>query len=182
VAKPKLRLTADYIWETPDDGNRYEVIDGKLFVTPPPTWGHQFGLGNLYGIVWSFVHPRQLGFIVFAPTGVVLDPETGVEPDLLYISKQRSEIIVERGVEGAPDLVVESLSPSTQRRDRGIKMRKYAESGVPHYWILDSRPRTLEAYRLKDDGYELIGVYKSGDIFRPELFSGLEISIDGLWT
>jgi Uma2 family endonuclease len=177
-----VRFKADDIWDTPDDGKRYEVIDGELYVTPPPTWTHQYGSGTLYGYLWRHIFPRRLGKIVTAPVGVVLDDENGLQPDLVYVSRERLGIISERGVEGAPDLVVEVLSPSTQSRDRGIKMRRYAAAGVPHYWILVPRARALEAYRLGENGYELLGTYGPGTVFRPELFADLEIPIDDLWA
>jgi Uma2 family endonuclease len=182
LAKPHVRFKADDIWDAPDDGNRYEVIDGELYVTPAPGWSHQIALGNLYLAVGSYVRQHRLGYLVQAPTGVALDPESGVEPDIVYVSRERASIISERGVEGAPDLVVEALSPSTAARDRGIKMRRYAAAGIPYYWILDPRTRALEAYRLAAEGYEQVGSFQAGDVFRPELFPGLEIAIDDLWT
>jgi Uma2 family endonuclease len=169
------------IWDTPDDGTRYEVIDGKLYVTPPPVWKHQIGLANLLLIVGLFIRSHKLGKIVPAPLGVVLDEHNGVQPDIVYVSRERLGIISERGVEGAPDLVVEVLSPSTRARDKGIKMRRYAAAGVPHYWQLDPTTDSLEAYRLTEQGYELVGRYGPGALFRPELFPGLEIPIDDLW-
>lgn len=181
-ARAKVRFLASDIWDAPEDGNIYEVIDGELYVTPPPSWGHQLGVSGLLVLVGSHVRANGLGYIVPAPTGVVLDPGTGVEPDLVFVSKERASIISERGVEGAPDLVVEMLSPSTAARDRGIKMRRYAAAGVPHYWIGDSRTRTLQAYRLSPEGYQLVGSFGPGTIFRPELFPGLEIPIDELWA
>jgi Uma2 family endonuclease len=177
-----VRFKAEDIWDCPDDGKRYEVIDGQLYVSPAPGWHHQRGLSKLHLLVAGYVYSRGLGEVVMAPLGVVLDDENGVQPDLIYISNERAQIIVERGLEGAPDLVAESLSPSTESRDRGIKMRRYAASGIPHYWLLDSRIRALEAYRPGPNGYELIGIYRAGDVFRPELFSGLEIPIDELWA
>ena len=117
-----------------------------------------------------------------APVAVVLDEENGVEPDIVFVSQERLGIITEKGVMGAPDLVVEVLSPSTESRDRGIKMRRYAAAGVPHYWLLDYRRRRLEAYRLGAQGYELTGTYGPGDTFRPELFQDLGIPIDDLWA
>jgi Uma2 family endonuclease len=111
---------------------------------------------------------------------VVLDDENGLQPDLVYVSRERAGIITERGIEGAPDLVIEILSPSTAKRDRGIKMRRYAAAGVPHYWIVDPRTRTLEAYRLGEQGYVQTGLYGPGSVFRPDLFPGLEIPIDEL--
>ena len=177
-----VRFKADDIWDTPEDGNRYEVIDGELFVTPPPIEPHQRAEGVLFGYLWQYVHPRRLGRLYPAPVGVVLDDANGLQPDLVYVSRERQGIIVERGIEGAPDLVVEILSPSTRSRDRGVKMRRYAAAGVPHYWIVDPRSRALEPYRLTDEGYDLLGSFGPGTTFRPALFPGLEIPIDDLWT
>jgi Uma2 family endonuclease len=180
-ARAPVRYKAEYIWETPDDGNRYEVIDGVLYVTPPPSWMHQRGLMKIAVIVGGHVYREGLGEIVQAPVGVVLDEHNGVQPDIVYINRERQAIIVERGVEGAPDLVVEMLSPSTRGRDRGVKMRRYAAAEVQYYWIGDPRSRTIEEYRLVDCAYEQLGVYGPGMIFRPQLLPGLEIPIDEIW-
>jgi Uma2 family endonuclease len=182
MALPKrVRFKATDIWQTPDDGKRYEVIDGELYVSPPPGELHQNGLMNLAGRLWTHVRANQLGKVYPAPFGVVLDDENGVQPDIVYVSRARADIVSERGVFGAPDLVVELFSPSTRARDRGIKLRRYAAAGVPHYWTLDPRRRTLEARELAESGYELVGVFGPGTVFRPTLFPGLEIPIDDLW-
>ncbi len=182
MAVPReVRYTADYIWQAPDDGNRYEVIDGELYVNPPPSWEHQNTASELLMRVRHHVRARQLGHVVTAPVGVVLDAGAGVQPDLVYVSNEHADIITERGVEGTPDLVVEILSPSTRRNDLGVKMERYAGAGVPHYWIADPRTHTLEARELAGGAYEVTGIYGPGDIFRPSLFPGLEIPIDELW-
>jgi Uma2 family endonuclease len=182
--RSSIRFRADDIWDTPEDGNRYEVIDGELYVSPPPIEPHQRASGALHYYVTHHVRQRRLGRVYFAPLGVVLDEENGVQPDLVYISRERLGIIAERGVEGAPDLVVEILSPSTRARDRGIKMRRYAAAGIPHYWFVDPRTSSLEEYHLTEQGYELVGSYGPGSISRPALFPvpGLEIPIDDLWA
>jgi Uma2 family endonuclease len=182
MAARGVRFKADDIWDAPEDGKIYEVIDGELYVTPAPAWRHQCALNKLNWPIAAYVYSRGLGEVVTAPTGVVLGDENGVEPDLLFLSRERLHLISERGVEGAPDLVVEVLSPSTQARDRGIKLRRYAAAGVPQYWILDLDAPALEAYRLGEQGYELAGRYGPGAIFRPELFPGLEIPLDDLWS
>ncbi|HYU17771.1 MAG TPA: Uma2 family endonuclease [Chloroflexota bacterium] len=182
AVRGSVRFKADDIWEAPEDGNRYEVIDGELLVTPAPSWGHQVASAGLFLRLGTYVRRRRLGQVVSAPTGVALDEETAVQPDLVYVSRERAGIISERGLEGAPNLVVEVLSPSTQARDRGIKMRRYAAAGIPHYWLVDPSARTLEPYRLGERGYESGGVYGAGTTFRPELFPGLEIPIDELWS
>jgi Uma2 family endonuclease len=145
-----VQFLATDIWDTPDDGNRYEVIDGELFVTPPPKWGHQRGLSKLHIRLGAWIYDHDLGEIVEAPVGVVLDEHNGLQPDIVYVSRERLEIINESGIEGAPDLVVEALSPSTRTRDKGVKMRRYAAAGVRHYWQLDPGIETLEAYQLTE--------------------------------
>jgi Uma2 family endonuclease len=176
-----VRFLATDIWDTPDDGKRYEVIDGELYVTPPPKWSHQRGLSKLHIRLGAWIYDNNLGEMVEAPVGVVLDEHNGLQPDIVYVSRERLHIISERGVEGAPDLVVEALSPSTRARDKGVKMRRYAAAGVSHYWQLDPRTEFLDAYRLIEQDYELTGRYGPGSVFRPELFPGLEIPIDELW-
>ncbi|MBI2320643.1 MAG: Uma2 family endonuclease [Chloroflexi bacterium] len=182
AVRGRVRFKADDIWEAPDDEYRYEVIDGELFMTPSPSWKHQEALMKLSAYLALWVFPRQLGRLVQAPLGVVLDAETAVQPDLLYVSRERGGIISERGVEGAPDLVVEVLSPRTVARDRGIKMRRYAAAGIAHYWIVDPEARTVESYRLTEQGYERTGVHGPSSIFEPALFPGLAIPVDDLWS
>jgi Uma2 family endonuclease len=182
MARAKVRFRADDIWDAPEDQYRYEVIDGDLYLTPAPAWRHQLSLMKLSVVVGAWIYGHDLGFVVQSPVGVKLDEENGVQPDLIYVSRGRADIISERGVEGPPDLVVEVLSPSTSARDRGIKMRRYAAAGVKHYWILDSLGPAIEVYELGLQGYDLIGVFGPGTIFRPVLFPGLEIEVDEIWT
>ncbi len=179
----RVRYKALDIWDTPDDGNRYEVIDGQLYVSPAPVPEHQGASGELFFLTQTHIRSRQLGGRLYsAPIGVVLDEDNGLQPDLVYISRERLGIIGDKAIEGAPDLVVEILSPGTRSRDRGKKLQRYAAAGVPHYWIVDPRTRALEAYVLIDGEYEQTGTYGRGSVFRPDLFPGLEIPIDDLWA
>ena len=182
AGRSRVRFKAGDIWDVPDDNLRYEVIDGELFMTPAPSWQHQSSLMRLSFLIYGWVSARNLGSVVQAPVGVVLDEENGVQPDLVFIARERFHIISERGVEGPPDLLVEVLSPSTEARDRGVKMRRYAAAGIPHYWLLNPRARALEAYVLGENGYEPAGIHGPGSIFRPALFPGLEIPIETLWA
>lgn len=113
---------------------------------------------------------------------MVLDPETGVQPDLVYVAQARAGIISERGIEGAPDLVVEVLSPSTRARDLGIKLRRYARAGIPHYWVVDPLARTLVAHERHAGAYMAAAPLEGSATFRPTLFPGLEIPLDPLWA
>jgi Uma2 family endonuclease len=181
MTTPGVRFLASYLWETPDeDGNTYEVIDGILYIYPIPWWTHQLQLGHLNLFVANWVHDHRMGYVVGGRTGVVLDEYTGVQPDLLFVSYAREHLISERGVEGPPDLVVEVLSPSTEVRDRGLKLRRYAASGVTHYWMLDTDGPRIEERVLEEGGYRLIGTFGPGETFRPTLYPGLEIELDAL--
>ncbi|HEX8430067.1 MAG TPA: Uma2 family endonuclease, partial [Longimicrobium sp.] len=119
--------------QLPDDGNRYELIDGELHVTPAPRSQHQDILVELTIAAGGFVKAHGLGKFYVAPTDVFLGEGDCVQPDLLFIRSDRLSIISERGVEGAPDLVIEIVSPSTGLRDRGLKRERYAQCGVPLY-------------------------------------------------
>ena len=177
-----VRFRAEDIWETPDDGNRYEVIDGDLYLTPPPVVIHQRGGGRLYGYIWRYLDEHPIGEVFMAPIGVTLDASNGLQPDIVYVSNERRGIIKERGIEGAPDLVVEVLSRSTEARDRGVKLRRYAAAGVTHYWLLAPRTASLETYALADAGYETAATYGPGCVFSPAPFPGLDVPIDALCT
>lgn len=118
---------------------------------------------------------------IVSRVSVVLDASTGVIPDLVYVARERREIISERGVEGAPDLLVEVLTPWSDSVDRGSRMRVYAAAGVPHCWLLDIARRALEVYALRASVYECVGTYHVGDVFKPKLFAGLTIRIADLF-
>ncbi len=177
----RVRFRADDIWDMPDDGKRYEVIDGELYMTTAPDLDHQQPLSALLGYIWPYLRAHRVGSIFTAPVGLILDEENGIQPDLVYVSRERAGILTRRGIRGVPDMVAEVLSPSTETRDRGVKQRRYAAAGVRYYWIIDPERHTLEAYRLGERGYEFTGTYGPGERFHPELFPGLEIPIDDLW-
>jgi Uma2 family endonuclease len=175
-------LTYRDLWHTPEDGNRYEIIDGEAYVTPPPLTGHQRALRNLGRILDRYVTENNLGEVVYAPVGVVLEKPTGVQPDLIFVAKERLSIIHEKAVFGAPDLVVEMLSPSTAARDRGLKKDLYARTGVRCYWLLDPRRQTLQAFHLEHGVFRLEADYAGAATFRPLLFPGLAIRLAEVWV
>jgi len=117
------RLTYDDYCLLPDDGKRYEIIDGELFVTPSPRRAHQKVVTQLTRILANFVDTMGSGEVYVAPFDVVFSLFDVVEPDVLYVSKERASVITEKNVQGAPDLVVEVLSETTAARDRSIKLK-----------------------------------------------------------
>jgi Uma2 family endonuclease len=140
----------------PADGRRYEILDGELFVTAAPVPRHQRIIGNLHVLLRLHVDQHALGEVLLSPIAVILADTTVVEPDLVYLDRARASLVSHRGIEGAPALVVEVLSPSTSAIDRGAKLQLYARYGVPHYWIVDPDARAIDVYCLAADGYELV--------------------------
>jgi len=131
----------------PEDGKRYEAIDGELYVTAAPLLRHQRISANLFTALRSLLEEPGHGLVLFAPIGVEFPvTEEGVQPDLLFVSRAREAIIFEEGIRGAPDLVVEIASPSTASRDRTIKRKLYERQGVPQYWIVDPETESVEVW------------------------------------
>ena len=139
------QITWQDVQQLPDDGHRHEAIEGELYVTPAPSSLHQRVARRLLYALEE--HLGHLGEIFFAPIGVEF-PGTGegVQPDLVFVSGARRSLIVEEGILGAPDLVIEILSPTTEHRDRGIKRKLYERQGVEQYWIVDPEARAVEVW------------------------------------
>lgn len=180
AASPRRWTYADYC-AIPDDGLRYEVIRGELLVAPAPKTIHQDILLALAFVLVGFVKRSEIGKIMVAPVDVRLVPDSTVQPDLIFVRTDRLEIINENFVEGAPDLVVEILSDSTAARDRSAKRDLYADNGVPFYWIIAPRTRSIEEYRLTEGSYQLMQRKEHGEVFEPAIFSGLSIAVAELW-
>lgn len=173
----RVVLTYADLQGMPEDGRRYEILEGELCVTPAPTTHHQRVSRNLEFVLHAYVTQHQLGEVFDAPIDVVLDQHTVVEPDLVFVATARLAIIRERAIEGAPDLLVEIASPSTQARDRGAKQQSYARYGVAHYWRVDPTALTLTELVLEQGNYRLRGTFRSPEAFRSELFPELAIDL-----
>lgn len=149
----------------PDDGNRYEVIAGELYVTPSPDRSHQKVSSRLNAMFLVFCEEQGAGDVYQAPFDVIFGEGDYLEPDLVFVREDRvDEVIRDHGIVGTPDLIVEILSDSTERRDRGIKRERYAAYGVPEYWIIDTDAKHVEVYRLT--GGELRRVAVEDDVLR----------------
>jgi Uma2 family endonuclease len=164
-----------------DDHNRYEIVDGDLQVTPAPAPEHQWVSGHFYRLLSAHVWERGLGMVFAAPLDVLFSNLSVVEPDLVYVTTEQIERIGRRGLEEAPTLVVEVLSPSTSARDRGIKRALYEQQGVPHYWLAHPTRRALEVRELRGSQYELVTTLTGQAEFRPALFPGLVIPLGEVW-
>jgi len=142
-------ITWKHVQQAPDDGRRREAIGGDLYVTAAPSVRHQRVSGRLEAELRRLLEDPGHGEVLDAPIGVEF-PETGegVQPDLLFVSRDRRGIIAEDWIRGAPDLVLEILSPATAERDRGLKRELYERQGVSEYWIVDPEEDAVEVWRL----------------------------------
>jgi Uma2 family endonuclease len=174
-------LTYEDYAALPNDGRRYEIHDGELSVTPAPGTRHQRILRELHDVVHHHVKARSLGEVFFAPVAVILANKTVVEPDLVYLDPARAGLVAERGIEGAPMLVVEVISPSTPKIDRNTKFQLYARYRVPYYWIVDPDARTIEAYELDGAGYRLVTRAHGTDAVSLPPFPDLALVPESLW-
>lgn len=160
----------------PEDGNRYEIIEGELYVTPAPSIGHQDIAGEIYSALRHFVRTHQLGKVYFAPFEVHLSPTTHpVQPDVLFIRTENVPSGSDLYFMGAPDLVVEIFSPSTHRTDQTTKYDAYQNADVAEYWMVDPLARTVWVYTLHDGRYTLHGQFVGNDAITSKVLAGLEI-------
>ena len=142
-----VKFTYEDFLNFPDDGKRHEIIDGAHYVTPSPNTKHQMVCTNLTAMLWTYLKNHPLGVVFVAPFDVVFSDFSVVEPDLLYISRERGGILTDKHVRGAPDLVVEILSPGTRETDEVTKRKLYERFGVREYWIVDPELETIKVYR-----------------------------------
>jgi Uma2 family endonuclease len=171
------RLTYEDYCLLPEDGKRREIIEGELFVTPSPLTPHQRAVMRLSVRLWQFVDGHKLGEVFVAPFDVVLSEFDVVEPDLLYISKARVNVLTSKNVQRAPNLVVEVLSEGTEKRDRTIKLKLYGKFGVDEYWTIDPNGPSAEIYRRGEEGLVLVAKLSSTDALASPMFPGFSVPL-----
>jgi Uma2 family endonuclease len=148
-----VKLTYEDFVNFPNDGKRHEIIDGEHYVTPSPNTKHQRISGRLTYALASYLTRNPIGEVFAAPFDVVLSDLDVVEPDLLYISRERGSILTALHVKGTPDLVVEILSAGTRRVDEVTKRKTYERFGVLEYWVVDPELETIKIYRRDGDKF-----------------------------
>jgi Uma2 family endonuclease len=160
----------------------FELINGEIVARNYPTASHQQILADLHLIIGSHVKTNQLGRVLFAPFGVVLDDFDDVQPDLIFVSTAKQDIIREDGIFGVPDMLVEIISPSSIKTDRGKKFRLYERMGVAEYWIVDINNRSIEVYQRLEVGYELMSFAVEKGEVESFVLTGLRVAADSLFT
>ena len=167
----------------PDDGNRYELIEGEIVVSRAPGLTHQSVSGNLFNGIKNFLTENPLGE-VWATPGVIFDDFNGVMPDLVFVSaERRKEIAAGERVTGAPELVVEILSQGTvnERRDRVTKLKLYAKFGVKEYWLVNPASRSIDIYRLSGRTLKLAATLGEDDEIISPLLPGYSCKLASIF-
>ncbi len=178
--KPRIQLTYEEYRTTPED-KRYELLDGELIMAAAPNEAHQRVQAELGFRLMTFVKAKSLGRIYFAPTDVALSGIDVAQPDLLFVSSERRHIITPANIQGAPDLVVEILSPATAERDKGYKRALYAQHGVKEYWLVGTEPGTITVLILGDSGFEVVDTYGEGDTLTSPTLEGFSVQVDEIF-
>ena len=150
-AHPPAPLTYQDCARPPDDGKRYELLEGEIVVSPSPNTRHQEVSGRLHYALHGWAQRTDAGKVFAAPCDVVLSPHDVVQPELLFIAREHRSRITADNIQGPPDLVAEILSPATAERDLDRKRRLYERHGVAKYWIVDPNARTLTVFRRRGD-------------------------------
>jgi len=176
VKAAQQRVSFSDLEKWPEDGRRYELYDGEVYVVPSPIPLHQIVAARLHLALEEYTRSHG-GVVLFAPLDIVLTEYDVVQPDLLLFTRDRHHLVNPRKVtRAAPDLCIEILSPSTERNDRGRKMKLLAAHGVREYWLVDPESVRVEIYRLAGSGFELVNTAEKSDRVRSSLLPELSLA------
>lgn len=164
-----------------NDDKQYELIGGELVLVPAPKTNHQLVKANLVWYITTYVRNNNLGIVMDAPTDVVLSETDKPQPDILFIAANRLEIITENNVKGAPNLVIEILSPSTGNYDRVKKSKMYYTHGVKEYWIVDPEIKVIEVFTSGEKNWNLVEAYDKDGVLLSPLLPGLQIDLKDIF-
>jgi len=184
VRSAPSKMTYQDLIRLPEDRLRHELIEGEHIISATPTMRHQRVAFDLAFAISAFVRPRGLGTVFMAPLDVLFSQLDVVEPDVLYVSMSNAHRLQERYVEGAPDLAIEVLSPSSVRTDKIRKLGLYERHGVREYWIADPATDTIEVYRLTAAGRLALQAslsHAAGDVLETPLLPGLRIALSEIF-
>ena len=176
----KAKYTYEDYLNTPE-GERYELLDGELILLASPNEEHQFASVKLVSLMYPYVTARDLGWVFHAPFDIVFSDTEVVQPDLMFISKERENIRTGANVQGAPDMVVEILSPSTSRRDWKYKRGLYAKYGVREYWIVDPTNRIVTVVMPQEGALTVKGPYVEGDTLESVAMEGFRVGVEEIF-
>ena len=168
-----------------DEGKRYEIIDGELYVSTQPDWQHQFVSGQIFTVLQLWSNSTQAGMANLAP-GVVYSKGTAVAPDVVWISRDRLRAALQPNgkLNASPELMVEILSPGSENthRDRHMKLDLYSRRAVEEYWVVNWRERTIDAYRRRNDMLTFYKTFNEGDVLETPLLPGFTCQMSQIFT
>jgi Uma2 family endonuclease len=168
-------LTVENYRLLPETGPRFQLIEGELYMAPAPNRYHQDISRNLEYIFLEYLEEHPIGKLYDAPFDVYLDETNVFQPDILFVSEARRGILTEAGAEGAPDFVVEILSPKTARLDLENKRVQYARHGVDELWIIDPKEKTVAIHRFSEETDGPVSIVSEGGSITTRHFPGLEV-------
>ena len=173
------KLTYEDYVQFPEDGQRHELIDGEHYASPVPYIRHQRIIVRVVGLLAKFAADTGCGEVLLAPTDVVLTQYDVVQPDVLFVSRERLNVMGEKFISGPPDLAVEVLEPETWHKDFDLKLRLYERVGVREYWIIDPERAVVTVYRLGPQGFgpPLALSAAKGDVLTSPLLPGLTVPV-----
>jgi Uma2 family endonuclease len=181
IPKPRLFGYEDYVRLTPPDSSNYELHNGIILYMATPVPLHQIVLTNLLTEMTVYVKRHQLGRVLPAPMDTVFTPNDVLQPDLLYLSKERLHLVGAKKIEGAPDLVVEILSPSNHSKEMGYKKLIYELSGVREYWLVNLDKKTLTQYENVENEFYMRRVFQYADTLTSIILTGFEMPMSELF-
>ncbi len=177
-------VTIEDLDAMPEDGNRYEVIEGEIFVSRAPTYIHQVIIGRFNHSLLNYLDGNPIGEVIIT-SGLILSPINGVIPDMIFMTNnRRQEILVDERLRAAPELVIEVLSPGAEnvRRDRIAKRQLYGKYGVAEYWVIDPQTRAVEIYRARNGMLDLAAMPTGRDAITTPLLPGWSMNAAELFT
>ena len=174
-----LKYTYEHYVHFPTDGKRHEIVDGEHFVNPAPSTKHQYAVQQLFRQLDAQVRETERGIVFVSPIDVQVSEFTVIQPDLAVVLNERRNIITDAKLDGAPNMLVEVVSPSSTSFDRTTKKLAYQRAAVPEYWIVDPMQKTIEQFALAADQYQL--QQHDGNKIALSILNDVEILVGELW-
>jgi len=166
----------------PDDGQRYEIVNGVLVIAPAPTPEHQDIVGMIFHYLLIHVKFSGIGRVFMAPIDVALSPKNTFQPDVVVILNAHLDRVGEQKIIGAPDLAIEVASPDTALYDRVTKYEKYADAGVQEYWIVNIKAKTIQVLVLEDGEYRSLGIFRGEQTVPSRIVPALPVAVERFFT
>jgi Uma2 family endonuclease len=183
IQQEEHKITVKELFEMElEEGYFYELIDGIIVRRKTPTPIHQGISMEIATNMSNFIIKNKLGELFAAPIDVFFDPNNNTQPDVLFVKKDRDFIITRNGIEGAPDLIVEILSPSTFKIDRTDKFELHLRFGVPEYWIVDPKNQSIEVYVLEDNRYKMAFFAIENGLIQSKVLEGLSLEVSEVFN